>query len=145
LPKFIMILLSLNRVVGCVFLLALFTVAGLGQRPRPGVQIEVPAGGRLRIENQFGNVSAESWPDKFVDITSTEDARPLGSRSVVIENRNGVSIVRVVRRPGGPIIKIDLTIKFPETARLEIVTGGGGITLRGLPSSAVIRSVSGDA
>jgi VWFA-related protein len=140
-----MSLLSLNRVVGCVFLLALFTVAGLGQTAKPGVQIEVPAGGRLRIENQFGSVSAESWADKFVDITSSEDAKPLGARSVVIENRNGVSIVRVVRRPGGPTIKIDLTVKFPETARVEIVTGAGGINLRGLPASAVVRSVSGDA
>jgi len=145
LPKFIMMLLSLNRVIGCVFLLALFTVSALGQTARPGVQIEVAAGGRLRIENQFGSVSAESWPGKFVDITSTEDAKPLGARSVVIENRNGISIVRVVRRPGTPMIKIDLTIKFPETARVEIVTGAGGINLRGLPASAVVRSVSGDA
>ncbi|HUS12921.1 MAG TPA: VWA domain-containing protein [Pyrinomonadaceae bacterium] len=144
-----MLLHSLNRVVAYVFLLALFASLCFAQavtgEANAGVQMEFPAGGRLRIENQFGGVAVESWKEKFIDITTSEDTAASKGRSVVIENRDPRTVIRVMRRPGLPVAQIDLSIKLPETARVEIVTGSGRISLRGLPASAVIRSVSGDA
>lgn len=144
-----MLLKPLNRAIATVFLIGFSAVVCFAQAAttdtNSGVQIEIPAGGRLRIENQFGNVSAESWKEKFVHITTSEDTGASKARSVVIENAKGTSIVRVTRRPGVPLVPIDLTIKVPETARVEIVTGSGRVTLRGLPASAVIRSATGDA
>jgi VWFA-related protein len=139
----------LTRVTATVLFLALFAVVCFAQAgtsdTKSGVQIETPAGGRLRIENQFGSVSVESWKEKFVHITTSEDTGTSKARSVVIENGKGISVIRVMRRPGVPVVQIDLAIKLPETARVEIVTGSGRVSLRGLPASAVIRSVTGDA
>jgi VWFA-related protein len=143
-----MLLNSLNRGIASVFLLLLFTVVcsaqGTTTGANTGIQIEIAAGGRLTIENQFGGVAVESWKEKFIHITTSEDTVASKARSVVIENGKLGTVIRVVRRPGVPIAQIDLAIKLPDTARVEIVTGSGRVSLRGLPASATIRSVTGD-
>jgi VWFA-related protein len=143
-----MLLNSLNRGIASVFFLLLFTVACSAQGTitgaNTGIQIEIAAGGRLTIENQFGSVAVESWKEKFIHITTSEDTVASKARSVVIENGKLGTVIRVVRRLGVPIAQIDLAIKLPDTARVEIVTGSGRISLRGLPASATIRSVTGD-
>jgi VWFA-related protein len=108
------------------------------------VKIEFPDGGQLRIENEFGSVAAESWEPKYVHVTTNQQGAGSKRSSVVIENKNQVFVVRVVRRPGAVISPIDLSIKFPETARVEIVTGSGQVSLRGVPSSTTVKSVAGD-
>jgi len=137
---------SLIRGIASVFAVLLFTVVcfAQGESTGAGIQIEIPAGGKLRIENQFGSVAVESWKEKFIHITTSEDTVASKARSVVIENGKLGTVIRVVRRPGVPIAHIDLAIKLPETARVEIVTGSGRVSLRGLPASAAIRSVTGD-
>jgi VWFA-related protein len=143
-----MLLLSLKRVIAALFLPTLLTLSCFAQAPNgavyEGVQIEFPAGGKLRIENLLGSVTAESWKQKYVHVTTTEGSVTSKRSSVVIENRNQAFVIRVVRRPGAPVAPIDLTIKFPESAQVEVVTGSGQISLRGLPASATLTSVAGD-
>ena len=143
-----MLLNSLNRGIASVVFLVLCIVGCFAQGAttgaNSGIQIEFPAGGRLRIENQFGSVAVESWKEKFIHITTSEDTVASKARSVVIENGKLGTVIRVMRRPSVPIAQIDLAIKLPETARVEIVTGSGRVSLRGLPTSAIIRSVTGD-
>lgn len=143
-----MFFLSLKRVLAALFLPALLTLSCLTQTAMgdtyEGVQIEFPVGGQLRIENAFGNVAAESWKQKYVYVTTSEGAVAPNRSSVVIENRNQGFVIRVVRRPGAPVAPIDLNVKIPETAHVEVVTGSGGISLRDVPSSAIIKSVAGD-
>jgi VWFA-related protein len=143
-----MLLLSLKRVLAALFLPTLLTLSCFAQTPTgdtyEGVQIEFPAGGQLRIENAFGSVAAESWNQKYVRVTTTEGSVASKRSPVVIENRNQGFVIRVVRRPGAPAAPIDLTIKFPESARVEVVTGSGQISLRGLPASATLKSDAGD-
>jgi VWFA-related protein len=147
-PEFMMFLPSFKRALAVVlFFPALSTVSSLAQTATgtyAGVQIEFPAGGQLRIENQLGDVAAETWKEKYIDVTTSEGIVPSKASSVVIENRNQGFIVRVVRRPNVPIVPINLSIKFPESAHVEIVTGSGGTLMRGNPSSATIKSVAGD-
>lgn len=107
-----------------------------------GVQMEFPEGGQLRIENEFGSVTAESWKQKYVLITTNEAAAT--PSSVVIENRNQVFVVRTVRRPATPAVPIDLNIKLPESARVEIVTNRGDVSLQGMPAAATVRSLGGN-
>jgi VWFA-related protein len=106
--------------------------------------MEFPAGGRLRIENEFGNVAAESWSQKYVYVAASGEAGRSGLSSVVIENGIQGFVIRVVRRPGGPIAAIDLSVRFPASARVEIGTSTGQVDLRGIPSSATVKSVAGD-
>lgn len=140
---------SLHRVIAAVILQALLVVLCLAQTSTSseykGVQIELPPGGQLRIENQLGSVSAESWSEKFVYITTNDQTTGARGPSVIIENKPQGLVVRVMRRPGKPATAIDLTIKIPDSSRVEIVTGGGSVSLRGVPAAASIRSVGGSA
>lgn len=143
-----MFLQSFKGVLAVVlFFPAVLTVSGLAQTATgayAGVQIEFPAGGQLRIENQLGDVAAETWKEKYIDVTTSEGTVPSKASSVVIENRNQGFVVRVVRRPNLPIVPINLSIKFPESAHVEIITGTGQTLMRGNPSSATIKSLAGD-
>ena len=123
---------------------------GAGSDAYDGVQIEFPASGQLRIENELGDVAAEIWKQKYVYVTTSEGAASSKGSSVVIENRNRGFVIRVVRRPNvsgayvASPVPINLTIKIPESAHVEIATGTGRISMRGMPSSATVKSVAGD-
>ncbi|HKO97757.1 MAG TPA: VWA domain-containing protein [Pyrinomonadaceae bacterium] len=110
-----------------------------------GLRIEIPDDGHLRIENQFGEVSAEVWPEKHIVIeATTEGGAPLTRSPVVIENRKQLISIRIVRRPTDPATPIKLSVKLPAHAHLEIVAGKFGVSLRGTPKSSSIRSGAGN-
>ena len=119
-----MLLRSLNRVVAAVFLFpALFTVVTYSQTPGsnsyPGIQIDAPAGGHIRIENQFGEVKIAVWNEKFVSVSATVAGRtPLARSPVVIENRPRLLAISIVRRRTDPVVAIELAVKIPENARV---------------------------
>jgi len=141
--------LPLRRVFVAVFLQVLLAAICLAQTSTSaaykGVQIDFPASGQLRIDNQFGSVSAETWQEKFIYITTDDQNTGTRGPSVVIETKPPAFVIRVVRKPTAAPSPIALTIKIPATAKVEIVTGGGSVSLRGVPASATIRTGSGDA
>jgi VWFA-related protein len=140
--------LSLQRGLATLVLTLLLTSVCLAQTATgntyPGVQIEFPESGKLRIENDLGEVTAEIWKEKYVYLTTDQGASSMKRASVSIENRERGFLVRVVRRPSESTAPINLTVKIPESAHVEIVTGPAGISLRGMPASATVKSVSGD-
>lgn len=143
-----MFLRPVTRVIAALFLSALLALAGFSQTPAgdapPGLQMEFPAGGRLRIENQLGNVSAEGWNQRHVFVSASGEAGVSRLSSVVIENGSQGFVIRVTRRPGAPETPVDLSIKFPDTALVEIKTTSGQVSLRGLPASTTVNSITGD-
>src|SRR6185436_7070068 len=142
-----MYLCSLKPLITTLFLL-LLALTGFaqtaGNEASQGLQMEFPAGGQLRIENDLGSVTAESWSQKYVYVTASGEAGSSRLSSVVIENGNQGFVIRVRRRPGTPVSLIDLSVKFPESARVEIETGNGKVSLRGIPSSVTVKSFAGD-
>ena len=136
---------SIKRVVSAFCLLVLLTPVGFAQTDAEGLRIEFPEGGHLRIENQFGEVSAEVWPERHVAVSATVAGGVELSRSpVVIENRKQLVAINIVRRPTDPVATINLSIKIPASAHVEIVGGKHAISLRGTPKSTSIRSGAGD-
>src|ERR1044071_8920259 len=118
-----------RRIFASVFLQALIAAFCCAQTSTSkGVQFEFPAGGVLRIDNQFGSVTAETWAEKFIYVTTDEQKSGARGPSVVIENKPQLFVVRVMRRPGAAPTPIALTIKIPETAKVEIFTGGGSVS-----------------
>jgi Ca-activated chloride channel homolog len=110
-----------------------------------GIQVELPPGERLRVENQYGEVDAEVWKEKYVSVSAVIEGTASFARSpVVIDNRNQLLSIRIARRPGDPVANIRLAIKIPENAHAEIITGRSGISMRGTPSSTAIRSMAGN-
>lgn len=148
-----MFLQSLTRVFAALFFGTLLTVSSFAQTTTDdayqGVRIEFPTGAQLRIENNFGDVAAEVWTDNYVYVTTTEGNVSRRS-SVVMEKTSQGFVIRVVRRPGAsaalaaPVVPINLTVKIPRSAHVEIAGRGGRITMRGIPASAKINSIAGD-
>lgn len=149
-----MVLQSLRRVLVVLLFPALLAVSCLAQTATSdtygGVQIEFPANGQLRLENELGDVAAEIWKEKYVFVTTSEEGASSKGSSVVIDNRNHGFLIRVVRRPNvsrvsaSSLAPINLTIKIPESAHVDITTGSGRISMRGMPSTATVKSVAGD-
>ena len=110
------------------------------------VRIDVPAAARVRIENEFGPVAAEVWKEKYVSVSaSIEGTGAKFTRSpIVIENRAKLLVISVIRTPVDPRAAIALTVTLPEGSHTAIVTGAGSISMRGVPASANLKSVSGD-
>ena len=142
-----MFLRPVKRLIGTLFL-PLLALTGFAQTAgndaSQGLQMEFPSGGQLRIENDLGGITAESWSQKYVYDTAMGEAGSSRLSSVVIENGNQGFVIRVRRRPGAPVSPIDLSVKFPESARVEIETGNGKVSLRGIPSSVTVKSLAGD-
>ena len=143
-----MFLQSLKHALAVLFLAALMALSCFAQTATsdsyPGVQIEFPEHGKLRIENELGEVTAEVWKEKSVYLTTDQGGSSSKRSSVTIENKGQGFVVRVIRRVGEPVAPINLSIKIPESAQVEIVTSAARISLRGVPSSATVKSVSGD-
>jgi VWFA-related protein len=132
--------------VSCFALLLLSLSAEPLQSETPqGLHIEFVTGGHLRIENQFGDVDAEVWKENYVTVAATvEGSKPLARSPVVIENQKQLLSISIVRRPTDPAVVIKLTVKIPESAHTEIVTGKHSISMRGVSSSTSLRSMGGD-
>jgi len=143
-----MFLQSFKHALAVLFLATLMALSCFAQTATsdsyPGVQIEFPEHGKLRIENELGEVTAEVWKEKSVYLTTDQGGSSSKRSSVTIENKGQGFVVRVIRRVGEPVAPINLSIKIPESAQVEIVTSAARISLRGVPSSATVKSVSGD-
>ena len=142
-----MFLRPLKGLITALFL-PLLALAVYAQTPEidssQGLQMEFPTGGQLRIENDLGKVMAESWNQKYIYVTASGETGRSRLSSVVIENGKQGFTIRVKRRPGAQVSPIDLSVKFPESARVEIETGNGGIFLRGVSSAVTVKSLAGD-
>ncbi len=141
--------LSLKRSFVAVLFLAWFPLAISKATPQSdplqGIRIEFVAGSHVRIDNQFGDVEAETWKENYVSVSATvEGSKPLARSPVVIENRKQLLWISIVRRASESADPIKLTVKIPESAHAEIVTGKHSVSLRGLPSSASLRSIGGN-
>ena len=136
----------LARLCGAVLIMAA-TCAGLRAQtavdPNAGLRIEVPANPSIRIENQFGEITTEVWNENFVSVSSEFEGTSLRRSPVVIENKPNQLAISILRRPTDPAFTVNLLVKVPTDARVEIVTGKSSSILRGSPASATLRSTSG--
>ena len=112
--------------------------------PVQDIRIDVPAG-RVQIENQFGAIVATVWNEKYVSVAATiEGSTPLKRSPIVIQNRNNLLSISVLRTPLDPAVSIGLIVKLPAGVNADISTGAGAINISGIPASASLRSASGD-
>ena len=111
------------------------------------LRIGLPADGRIHVENRFGDVTAEVWDKPYVSISAVvtgSNPSPMIRSPIVIDNRGSSLSVSTQRIPANATVAIDLTLRIPQNANLEVNTVKGKILLRGLSESAVVKTVSGD-
>jgi VWFA-related protein len=86
------------------------------------IRIDLPAGGQLKVRNNFGDVSAEVWNERFVAVSAIIGG--VGStrftRSpIIIDNRGLVISITVVRRPIDPVVPVHLNLKLPADVDID--------------------------
>lgn len=110
------------------------------------IRIELPADGQVRVQNDFGDVTAEVWRNNYVsvsaDIQSNVSIRQ-GRSPILIDTKGSIVSISVVRTPVDPQATVNLRIKIPATARLAVTTKSGKIDLNGLSSSTILKSAGG--
>lgn len=80
------------------------------------IRIDVPAGGQLRVRNDFGNVTVEAWSNGYAAVSAAiggDGSTRLSRSPILIDNRGSVITISVVRRPLDPVVPIHLKIKVP--------------------------------
>jgi VWFA-related protein len=133
--------------VATVFACFVFSVApARTEQLTSDIRIEVPLSARVRIENRFGAVTASVWKEKYVSVTASIEGGAAAFRRspIVIDNRNQLLLIAVVRTPLDPAVGIALTVKLPESVQAEMSTSAGAIVIQGLPTSASLKSTAGD-
>ncbi len=92
------------------------------------IRIDLPAGGELKVRNDFGNVSAEVWRNSYVAVSATiggDGSTRLTRSPIIIDNRGKLITISVVRRPIDPIVPIHLKIKVPDNADITTRSSKG--------------------
>jgi len=83
------------------------------------IRIDLPAGGQLKVRNDFGDVTAEVWSNSHVAVAAAiggDGSTRLTRSPILIDNRGSLITISVVRRPVDPVVPIHLKIKIPENA-----------------------------
>lgn len=127
-------------------LLLLMSPVAVGATPQTesGIRIDLPVDGHVLIDNQYGSISATVWDEKYLLVSATIEGEKQVKRSpVVIERRDQVLAVSIVRTPIDPPVTIALMVKIPATMHAELGTTTGSITVGGLPASISLHSTSG--
>lgn len=104
-----------------------------------GVRFDLPANAALRVENRRGNVTVETWDEIYVWL---ETGAAGASVSPVRVERDEQRLTISTRRD--ETSRVDLTVRVPVHANVEIVTADGAIEIRGVPAALSATSEAGD-
>ena len=121
---------------GLVFLAGfLFPTTFLAVQGSDEIRIDVPADARIKVRNDFGNVSVETWNNSYVAVSATFESAAKFTRSpIVLDNRGKLVMISVLRRPIDPIVAIHLRLKVP--AKVQVVNDKGDVLVAQTPEIA---------
>ena len=94
------------------------------------IRIDLPAGGQLKVRNDFGDVSAEVWNQKFVAVSAIiggDGSTRLTRSPILIDNRGSLISISVVRRPIDPVVPVHLRIKLPVDIDIDARSARGTV------------------
>lgn len=108
----------------------LFPSTALAVNPNDEIRIDVPANGRIKVRNDFGNVTVEVWNNTYVTVSAAIEGDVVFKRSpIIIDNRGTVLAISVIRRPIDPVAAVHLYLKVPATADISDMSAKGQITI----------------
>lgn len=112
---------------GFILLTALLLPSiALAVNSQDAIRIDVPANVKLKVRNDFGNVSLEVWPNNYVTVSAEIEGPVRFTRSpIVIDNRGTLLAISVIRRPIDPVAAIHLKLKVPASADISDVAARG--------------------
>lgn len=116
---------------GLVFLAgSLFPPTRIVVQDADEIRIDMPATGKIKVRNDFGNVSVTVWNNSYVAVSATIEGVVRFSRSpIVIDNRGSLLTISVVRRPVDPVAAIHLKLRVPATADISDMSARGEVKI----------------
>ena len=110
---------------GLVFVVFfLFPPTSVTAQSADEIRIDVPAGGQIKVRNDFGNVSVDAWSNSYVGVSATIEGTAKFTRSpIVIDNRGKLVSISVLRRPIDPVAAIHLQLKVPKGVEVRNESG----------------------
>lgn len=94
------------------------------------IRIDVPPNARIKVRNDFGDVTVERWANNYVAVSAAIEGSVRFTRSpIVIDNRGAALTISVVRRPVDPVAAIHLQLKVPQNADVSGSSARGEITV----------------
>lgn len=132
------------------------------------VNLALPAGGEVVVENRRGGVWVEVWDGAQVGLQvgraalfgpgaeapkvskpaprrAGRNRKSAGSKLPFnVESVGGSLRITVERTAVAGAPRVDLRLRVPQTARLKINTSDGEVEVTGLPASLVVQTLSGD-
>ena len=94
------------------------------------IRIDFPAGGELKVRNDFGNVTAEVWSNTFVAVSADiggGGSTRFAKSPILIDKHGSLLTISVMRRPLDPAVPIHLRIKIPDHADITARSSKGTI------------------
>ncbi len=105
---------------------------------------DLPANGSIRIENQRGSVKVLVSEEDRVNVETSYDGDAPNRSPVIIRKTSKLLNVLVAKdATGKSTTRVNLVIRVPAKARLEIVTNTGDVDLLGVPASLSVLTLSG--
>jgi hypothetical protein len=84
------------------------------------IRIDVPPNARIKVRNDFGDVTVERWANNYVAVSAAIEGSVRFTRSpIVIDNRGSALTISVVRRPVDPVAAIHLQLRVPQNAEVS--------------------------
>ena len=116
---------------GLVFLAAsLFPLTVPAVQDGDQIRIDVPPNARIKVRNDFGDVTVERWANNYVAVSAAIEGSVRFTRSpIVIDNRGSALTISVVRRPVDPVAAIHLQLKVPQSADVSGSSARGEIKI----------------
>jgi VWFA-related protein len=111
------------------------------------LDLALPEGGEVSVENRRGGVLVEVWGENHVALAASYAAPKRAGRraSPVQVGREGAALsIRVGPAAQGSPPRVDLRLRVPASARLKVYAPEGPLEVRGLPSSLNAQTLSGD-
>jgi VWFA-related protein len=112
------------------------------------LNIALPPGGEMLVENRRGGVRVEIWPEDHAALAAVAQGAGRATRRglpVSVSHTKSLLTIKVVDAgPSAAAPRVDLTLRVPASARLKVYTSDGALDIRGLPASLVAQTISGD-
>jgi VWFA-related protein len=110
------------------------------------VRADLPSNNILRIENRRGSVEVEVWDEQHVSVTASFEGQTPPTSPVIV--RRTESLLNVLVAGGATreasSIRVNLTLRIPRRAKVQIVTTSGAVEVRGLPGQLSVETGSGN-
>lgn len=109
------------------------------------VHADLPSNGSLRIENRRGDVTVEVWNELFISVSAsfTGDA-PKKSPVIIRRTDQLLNVMVASDATRAAHVEVDLRLRVPARARVEILTNDGSVNVQGLPSMLDVQTRAGD-